>query len=114
MMNSDKITCPIFLPYYLEDGACFTHVCHPKMTAPVSSDDTPVKTTTPAYFPAPYSSRTMALDAIKVALMGPTKIFPTPCRNTKMAYVANTVEGSSLTALPMATRNVPNLKLKKL
>lgn len=76
------------------------------------ADDAPVRNTMPSYWPAEYAPRTTGFD-INAALSGPTMTLPMPCKNTKMAYVAKTVDGSSLTARPIATRNVPNPNAKK-
>ena len=68
--------------------------------------------TTPSYFPAAKWSRSVRPD-IKAALIGLTRILPIPCRNTNIAYVVKIADGSSLTALPIATRIVLNPKPKK-
>jgi hypothetical protein len=82
------------------------------MTTAATAEETPVTITRPSYFPVAKRSIAVGPDS-RDALRGPTRILPIPCKNTNMAKVANTVEGSLLTARPMATRIVPKPKPKK-
>ena len=86
--------------------------CHNPITDAARTDEVPVRMITPPYLPVPKRSTAVGAD-IRAALIGLTRMLPTPCRKTKMENVETTVDGSSLTARPMATRSVPKPKLKK-
>ena len=72
----------------------------------------PVKMTMFLNLKIAYASTAVLRDN-KAELIGPTRTFPIPWQKQRMAYVATSADGSSLTALPIPTLKGLNADAKK-